>query len=359
MKQEDLAPTRYRTKIPASVADDVLTRSQRRCCLCFALKRDWEPKDGQIAHVDRDSSNHRIENLAWLCLEHHNEYDSRPSQARGMTAAELRVSRRRLYSHLGAYSQTYTITVKGFDLSPEAIQHVVAVLRVQDSESEIHVDASIQGSTVIVVSILGSSSVSLQRLSDSLARSDLYGEFAAVLDQTDIEKSRSLVTLAHETANQGEWEEAQRIYTRAIRYNPQCADAWAGLSRAHCGLALVSGPEFSDSMLRTAERCAYQALELDHGNPLMWVNVAVVREKQSELDEAEYLLDKALSIDPRCAHALYCKAVQQDNLGKHEVALKTLARVTAKPAMDEALLRRIEGLREAIQSKLAKRRGNA
>lgn len=45
---------------------------------------------GQVAHVNRDSSDARLENLAWLCFNHHDEYDSRTSQSKGLTEGELR-----------------------------------------------------------------------------------------------------------------------------------------------------------------------------------------------------------------------------------------------------------------------------
>jgi len=44
----------------------------------------------QFAHIDRDPSNSTAENLAPLCLDHHDEYDSRPSQSKGITQHELR-----------------------------------------------------------------------------------------------------------------------------------------------------------------------------------------------------------------------------------------------------------------------------
>jgi hypothetical protein len=47
-------------------------------------------KNGQIAHIDRDAKNSTLANAAWLCLLHHNRYDSTSRQAKGLTAPELR-----------------------------------------------------------------------------------------------------------------------------------------------------------------------------------------------------------------------------------------------------------------------------
>jgi hypothetical protein len=46
---------------------------------------------GQVAHLNRDRNDNSFENLAWLCLEHHDEYDSRTfSQSKGLTEGEIR-----------------------------------------------------------------------------------------------------------------------------------------------------------------------------------------------------------------------------------------------------------------------------
>ena len=77
--------------------EDVLVRSARRCALCFGLDGSLERVRGQLAHIDGDHANSIAENLAYLCLPHHDEYDSRTSQSKGITERELRNYRNRLY----------------------------------------------------------------------------------------------------------------------------------------------------------------------------------------------------------------------------------------------------------------------
>ncbi|MFH1927162.1 MAG: hypothetical protein ABIK79_03160 [Chloroflexota bacterium] len=86
-----------RKKVPGTTKTEVLTRSLRRCCLCFGLEHDTERKKGQIAHLDRDPSNCAFDNLAWLCLDHHDEYDSRTSQSKGLAIREVKSYRDSLY----------------------------------------------------------------------------------------------------------------------------------------------------------------------------------------------------------------------------------------------------------------------
>ncbi|MBU1207673.1 MAG: hypothetical protein KKH04_12195 [Proteobacteria bacterium] len=87
-----------RRKVPAEIEEAVLTKSARRCVLCFGLSNDRSQKRGQIAHIDGNAENSQETNLAFLCLEHHDWYDSRSSQSRGITPAELREYQARLHT---------------------------------------------------------------------------------------------------------------------------------------------------------------------------------------------------------------------------------------------------------------------
>ncbi|TAM45591.1 MAG: hypothetical protein EPN55_07805 [Gammaproteobacteria bacterium] len=87
-----------RKPVPKSVEKDVLIASRRRCCLCVFLYDRNEVCKGQIAHLNQNPSDFRFENLAWLCLEHHDEYDGTTSQSKGLTLDEVREYRDRLYA---------------------------------------------------------------------------------------------------------------------------------------------------------------------------------------------------------------------------------------------------------------------
>jgi hypothetical protein len=88
--------TRKRTSTEVERA--VLTRSLRRCCICFVLNGIDKQRRGQIAHLDHDRSHSDFENLAFLCLNHHDEYDGNTSQSKGLTVEEVRAYRDQLYS---------------------------------------------------------------------------------------------------------------------------------------------------------------------------------------------------------------------------------------------------------------------
>lgn len=78
-----------RKAIPQKTMKLVLTQCKRRCCLCTGLSDDYDTKKGQIAHIDKDPTNHNLGNLAYLCLFHHDDYDSQSSQSKGLTSIEV------------------------------------------------------------------------------------------------------------------------------------------------------------------------------------------------------------------------------------------------------------------------------
>src|SRR5574341_1604784 len=89
-----------RKKLPNSTQFSVLYLSVRRCCLCFGLNHDYSEKKGQIAHLDQDRSNDSFENLVWLCLSHHDEYDSKSSQSKAYSEFEVKQYRQALYDEV-------------------------------------------------------------------------------------------------------------------------------------------------------------------------------------------------------------------------------------------------------------------
>jgi hypothetical protein len=78
-----------RAHIPQKIQNSVLTACRRRCSICYGLNRDTAIKAGQIAHLDQDNANASLENLVFLCFEHHDAFDSKPSQRKGFTVGEV------------------------------------------------------------------------------------------------------------------------------------------------------------------------------------------------------------------------------------------------------------------------------
>jgi len=92
-----------RKKINESNESKVLIESRRRCAICFGLNNDFTIKRGQIAHIDQNSSNSNIENLVFLCLEHHDLYDSKTSQSKNFKPKELKEYKKLLLDYIAQW----------------------------------------------------------------------------------------------------------------------------------------------------------------------------------------------------------------------------------------------------------------
>lgn len=76
-----------RTAIPLETAVRVMFEHDRSCCVCGSRVHL------QIHHIDEDPSNHEPDNLAVLCLEHHNDTQVRGGFARKLGPADVRYHR--------------------------------------------------------------------------------------------------------------------------------------------------------------------------------------------------------------------------------------------------------------------------
>jgi hypothetical protein len=117
-----------RPRVSVAIETSILILSRRRCALCYGLHEDVGVKAGQIAHINRNSSDHRLENLAFLCLQHHDEYDSRRSQSKGFTESELRHYVAKLNEYFNREERETRVALDLFsslrDLVPQKWQHV-------------------------------------------------------------------------------------------------------------------------------------------------------------------------------------------------------------------------------------------
>jgi hypothetical protein len=86
-----------RRPVKKSIEHAVLIASRRRCCLCVFLDHRDEVRKGQVAHLNHNPLDSSLDNLVFLCLEHHDEYDAKPSQSKGFSIVEVRHYRDRLY----------------------------------------------------------------------------------------------------------------------------------------------------------------------------------------------------------------------------------------------------------------------
>jgi hypothetical protein len=131
--------------------------SGRRCCLCWHYDSDFRQKHGQIAHLDQDPSNAAEDNLVFLCMPHHSEYDSTTRQHKNYTEQEVRELRERLYqvykglegSLSGKAHWQFSIEGSVHACNKARLDSIVSALRYLLNDSTIHIEKIEEGSVVI------------------------------------------------------------------------------------------------------------------------------------------------------------------------------------------------------------------
>jgi hypothetical protein len=69
--------------IPQKIANEILLRNQAACCICGE-------SNVQIHHIDGNRTNHSFQNLAVLCIGHHNQASSKSSMTRQLKPSFIR-----------------------------------------------------------------------------------------------------------------------------------------------------------------------------------------------------------------------------------------------------------------------------
>jgi hypothetical protein len=127
-----------RNKLTKEKETNVLVMSRRRCCICYGLNRDIQIKQGQIAHLDGNSSNDVLDNLVFLCLAHHDSFDTKTSQSKGITPHEVRTYRKELYEIIDtAWKQPLKIGTIEIPLSSDITGRYIRETDFESAEFEI------------------------------------------------------------------------------------------------------------------------------------------------------------------------------------------------------------------------------
>ena len=89
-----------RVSVPEELQARLKYNCRNRCAICAIMNNDYTEKQGQIAHIDHDHANSLdYDNLVWLCLEHHDKYDSTTSQSKNYRPKEVLMYKRQLETY--------------------------------------------------------------------------------------------------------------------------------------------------------------------------------------------------------------------------------------------------------------------
>ena len=117
-----------RKEVPDPIQTKVLVKSGRRCCVCFGINNDYNSeKQGQIAHLDHRKNNNKESNLAFLCLEHHDKYDSTTRLSKNLKMGEVKEYRKLLYKKIEKNRATEEKVIKLIGDTPSTANEVAHV----------------------------------------------------------------------------------------------------------------------------------------------------------------------------------------------------------------------------------------
>ena len=93
--------------------------------MCFGLKDVDVENRGQLAHLDGNPKNNKIQNLAFLCVPCHGLYDADSDQFLAYTADEIRYYQELLHKHLGHDEIHWEITATASPANYQAAKEAV------------------------------------------------------------------------------------------------------------------------------------------------------------------------------------------------------------------------------------------
>ena len=316
--------------------------------MCFVLDKDLEPKDGQIAHVDRDRTNHDLSNLAYLCMKHHNAYDSLPSQSSRYKAAELLEYRGLLYSQLGTFDKKIILTLECDEDPIDTIHSVVGLIEKSLPNGKVRYDAHSKGSLVIALSCDDEAYECLLKLHEA-------GELEALLDlgpctlaEPDREAADALLRRGEEKLEQHQPDEALEIFTAALKLDMHWATLWVAIAAAYMEkFHLYTRGSGSARDLELAARAALKGIEMDFRESTAWITYGAVLGELGYQQDALASVDRALELNERSGSAHFNKGILLSRAGEFEAAYRSLQRAIELGERDaERLLRQVSALRK-------------
>lgn len=335
-----------RVDVSDAVAADVLRKCLRRCCLCYFLDQERSLQEGQLAHIDRDRTDSGEANLVFLCLRHHNLYDTRYRTTKSFMPTEVRHYKKALHRALGT-EQQYEIRITGNieDLSEAEKQRILGALR-----SIVGADITLKGLFPgSVILRLESSSAAMNAIKDRFedgTLNELLGvTVLSIQEAPDVDK---LLKLADDLIEARQYHNAVACINTAIEADADNANAWALKATALSGQHLFEGSANDDQeLMELALCCTTRAIDLSPNSAPLLAHHAAVLYELDQQDEALRSASGAIDIDKDCGLAWYNYGVILYNLG-HDVEAIIALESSLKLGYQKAM-HALDGARQKVR----------
>jgi|LakMenEpi03Aug12_release.lakeMendotaPanAssembly.Ray.scaffolds.fasta_scaffold47867_2 tetratricopeptide (TPR) repeat protein len=296
--------------------------------------------DGQIAHIDRDNRNPELDNLVFLCLRHHDEYDSIPRQTKRLSPDEVRFYQKQLHQVLGTIPVSWELRIEGEkeDFDNPRVQKILAELQKIAKSSTVTLRSVERGSVILKLeSSKNAFEEILKAYQSGVLAETLNLEILSLRPASTIDAD-SMHALGEELLDKLDFENAIRCYNRVIEAEPSNAIAWAVKASAlYSQSRIEANIDSENGYLDHAFACACRAMELDSSSAAVIANFGVIRFSRGERTEGLQDIERAIKINPKFAFAWFNKGAMQYSMGLHSESIKSLE-VAAELGSEDALL---------------------
>ncbi len=328
-----------RSSVPKAIEDSVLTTCLRRCCLCYILNDDKSVKEGQIAHIDRNRNNNTEDNLVYLCLIHHNQYDSLSSQSKRYTPGELKHYKKMLHKVLGT-SRTQcrmVIDMEFKDFLSNDIQKLLDTIRKVTNDVDINITNIGEGSVLISLESTENTYKKLRHAFENGTLSNALHLPILMVERTHNPSATSLILLAKELLARKNVDDAIACTNKAMEVDPDNIFAWSLKATALLTKFTLDKEKDHRQLLDEAYAYVCRIHIMNPDNPANWVNNGIIFYELKKTHKALECFLHAIKLNPKYAFAWYNAGIILLKLGKEDKAIKALE-TAAKYGYEGALL---------------------
>ncbi len=316
-----------RKAITREIETNILTKSRRQCCLCVFLDGDNSVKNGQLAHIDHNSSNSREDNLVYLCLEHHNQYDSVYRQSKKITSSEVKYYKSSLYKKLGTGDREWKITIEGsLNSFPNSkIVELLEQFKKVTKDPTIVIKEIAQGSVVLRMAGKLNSYQLLKQMHEEGDLSDALGVRVQKVQLKKVVDLVEMINLSEQHMMHGEFKSAIMMLNKVLAIEPELALAWFLKGGSNLEMHYKYGQGSNKvSFLAEAESSTLKAIELAPGNGHYISQQSAILFEKGEVSGAVELLDEVLVMEPENGMAWCNKGIVLHRLGQFNSAIAAL-----------------------------------
>lgn len=243
---ENYMKPKRKIKIPIEISDQVMYKSDLCCCIC-------KEHGDQIHHIDSDPANNALENLAFLCFNHHNDATLKGGLRRKLSPGVILKYRNILYKKVEKKREMPSLTRVSDELFQIVID-AVSLREIQRIHARIDLDKPEKISKILF---------ELEMYvpeSGYRARLEILMSLLDIADKTRMREAKNISHLAHQIA----LLTYNALPIRNIREKSQIEISVDEMNLLYCGLEIGMEMAYDGALKRP------DLLFVDAGGEVLW-----------------------------------------------------------------------------------------